>query len=145
MLSSFKSPKRLCWMCHIHMFSNTSATYVSVSRILHPLPYIINDGIFFLHLLWIPGLICWCKSGYDATTVLFFLSFANRSLSWKSAAIHNLRTCLLLCRTAWPGCAETSSFERNDPGGERGTKNCSCTLGLALRVPQWPRRRCYDV
>lgn len=89
----FLKPKEALLLCHFHMFSSASATYVSASRILHPLPDIIKmTAFFFLHLLWIPGLICWCKSGYDAT-LLFFLS---RTVVYRENPQQSV-TCKLVC------------------------------------------------
>lgn len=84
----------------------------------------------------------WCNS-------VVLLSLVVSRLSWQSAVTYCITCkhthinftslsfaaqphCLLLCRTAWPGFAEISSFIRNNPGSKRSVKNCSRTLHLAV-------------
>lgn len=53
----FLKPKEALLLCHFHMFSKASATYVSVSGILHRLPYIIRMTAFFFFICF--GFLDW--------------------------------------------------------------------------------------
>lgn len=111
----------------------------------------IDSSIFFLS--WFADLFVSLKHTLSACRLwcnsVVLLSLVVSRLSWQSAVTYCITCkhthinftslsfaaqphCLLLCRTAWPGFAEISSFIRNNPGSKRSVKNCSRTLHLAV-------------